>query len=677
MKVLYLAPHLSTGGMPQFLLKRIQALKKYTNFIIYVVEYQCYSLDFVVQRNAIIDLVGSNFTTLHEDKMELFKVIDEFKPDIVHIDEMSERLDRAMIKRLYSQERSYRIAETCHDTGFNPSSDKIFNPDLYIFCSPYHEKTFSSMESMSVTIEYPIDKKQQKERGAIRNVLNVGLWTPGKNQAEGIEIARKYPDITFNFVGNQADNFKRYWEPLMKDLPDNVVVHGEKGNIDEFMSNADAFMFNSTLECNPLVLREAISHGLPIIARNLPQYGDMFTKYVQPIDTDLRSIKPNYDVPSDNATPIFAFKQEAAYNKVLSYPIKKQTARIVSHFVDNPFLEVKCGSDESFKVSFYDDNGLCHYENDISSNSWVKLNRRYFTNWTSKVVNNGEVIYSNTLDLRNKRVFVSIESSSLGDTLAWAPYALEFQNKHKCKVIMSTFWNKILYYPELELVEPGVTVNNIYALYRIGWFYDKDREPELPNTIPLQKTATNILGLEYREIKPSLIVPSIEGDSKHKRVAIATNSTAGCKFWTKEGWQEVIDYLNGIGYEVINVAIEKNEFKNATQIEDNDIEKTMKAILDSEFFIGLGSGASWLAWALGKKVVMIANFSEEWHEFECIRPVNKSVCNGCWNNPNFKFDKGDWDWCPIWKGTDRKFECQKSITAKMVIDCMNDNLGLI
>ena len=39
-------------------------------------------------------------------------------------------------------------------------------------------------------------------------------------------------------------------------------------------------MFNSTWECNPLVLREAISYGKPILARNLPQYKDMFTNYI-------------------------------------------------------------------------------------------------------------------------------------------------------------------------------------------------------------------------------------------------------------------------------------------------------------------------------------------------------------------------------------------------------------
>jgi hypothetical protein len=66
---------------------------------------------------------------------------------------------------------------------------------------------------------------------------------------------------------------------------------------------------------------------------------------------------------------------------------------------------------------------------------------------------------------------------------------------------------------------------------------------------------------------------------------------------------------------------------------------------------------------------MISNFTLPEHEFQsnCIRITNDKVCNGCWNNPNFKFDKGDWDWCPIWKNTPKHFECHKSILAKDVI----------
>ena len=66
------------------------------------------------------------------------------------------------------------------------------------------------------------------------------------------------------------------------------------------MAAADIFMFNSTFELNPLVLREAIANGLPIIARNLPQYAGMYDDYINPIDTDLNTLECNYIVPTDN-----------------------------------------------------------------------------------------------------------------------------------------------------------------------------------------------------------------------------------------------------------------------------------------------------------------------------------------------------------------------------------------
>jgi len=663
MRILFLAPHLSTGGCPQFILKRIQSLKEYTDNEYYVVEYQCHSLDFVVQRNAIKEIIGSNFTTLYENKMELFKVIKEWQPDIIHIDEPSERLDREMIKKLYSSDRKYRIVETCHDIIFNPDNEKIFHPDLYSFCTPYHEQTFANMESKFVTIEYPIDKKENFAIKEGKHVLNVGLWTPGKNQGEGLEIARRYPDMTFHFVGNQAMNFADYWVPLMKDIPENVKIWGERKDIDTFMEMADIFMFNSTWECNPLVLREAISYGLPIIARNLPQYGDMFTDYLQPIDSDLYIIKANYEIPTDNTAPIFAFKHEEAYRKLLQMPAQKQKISINQHFVDGAFLEIKGESDSDFEVKFYDEQGKCHYENTIKSNSWVRLNRQYFTKWTAKVWQDGHLIYKNTLDLANKTVFIVLDSKSLGDSIAWTGYALEFQKKHDCKVVLSTYWNHILDYPELEMVEPGTTVN-CYALYRIGWKWDENKEPVLCNTIPLQQAATNILGLEYTPIKPKLKLEEYHRWGR-KNVVIATNSTMECKFWTKEGWQKVINYLCQNGYDVINVSKEDNPFDNCTKINDTSIEYTMQTIRNADLFIGLSSGLSWLAWALNQNIVMISNFTESDHEFDCHRITKPDVCHGCWNDPNIKLDP-HWLFCP----KNKDFECQRTIPASMVIDAI-------
>ena len=189
----------------------------------------------------------------------------------------------------------------------------------------------------------------------------------------------------------------------------------------------------------------------------------------------------------------------------------------------------------------------------------------------------------------------------------------------------------------------------------------------MPNTIKLQEAATNILGLEFKELIPKLKYDA--GINNYGNyVTIATKSTSGCKFWTKEGWQGVINYLViNKGYKVINVSLEENPFDNCEQIINHDIQKTMAIIHHSQFTIALGSGIAWLANALGKEVVMINNFAEEDHEFECIRITNKNVCNGCWNNQNFKFDKS-WDWCPIYKNTPRQFECQRSITADDVIN---------
>ena len=680
MRILFLAPHLSTGGCPQFILGRLGSMKNHTDNEYYVVEYQCHGLDYVVQRNDIKNLIGSNFTTLYENKMILFDVIDYFQPDIIHIDEMSERLDREMVKKLYNPDRKYRIVETCHDISFDPNS-KVFHPDLYSFCTPYHEETFADLESKYVTILYPIEEQNfkkyqklwQKELGFDMNkkhVLNVGLWTPGKNQKEGLQIAKKYPNMMFHFVGNQAGNFKDYWEPLMEWVPPNVKIWGERTDVHTFMTAADIFMFNSTWECNPLVLREAIGHGLPIVARNLPQYVGMYDEFLYDINTDLELIAkyPNtYVVPKDNKSIHFALKHQEAYEKILGLPAQVQKVRILQNFINHPFLEIKGESDSDFDVRFYDENDVCQYQSIIKSNRWVRLNRQYYTKWKTYVYQDGELIYENILDLHGKKVFISIESSALGDTIAWVPYALEFQKKHGCKVVLSTFHNKILDYPELELVEPGSSVN-CYAMYKIGWHYDTNREPELPNTIPLQKAASNILGLKYTEIRPKLFTKR-DCPEHDKYITIATNSTTGCKFWVREEWQKLINYYTEQGYKVYNVSKEVNPFDNCPQIPDTSMESTMDWIYHSTFFVGLSSGLSWLAWALGKQVVLISNFTEFDHEFltNCIRITNEKVCHGCWNKSDIKFDKGNWDWCPY----NKNFECQTSITAEMVINRIN------
>jgi autotransporter strand-loop-strand O-heptosyltransferase len=686
LKILYLAPHLSTGGMPSVLLKRIQALEGFDSEII-VVEYSNHSDEYVVQKNEIKKLVHKIYT-LVDNKMELVDIIKKHNIHLVHIEEMVEdsvnNFPVELLNELYDNDRTWKIVETCHNVYFKPDIEKKYHPDAYVFCTKYHLDTFKNMPSRKFVLEYPIENKIPSKAEKIyekialgmdpqkKHVLNVGLWTPGKNQAEGVEIARQLPDIEFHFVGNQAINFKHYWEPLMVNLPANVHVWGERSDVDKFMTACDVFMFNSTWECNPLVVRQAASHGLPILARNLPQYCGMFDGWITPLEehdvlNQLLSIKAPDKKPLSEAFFNFKVAQMYIYNTVLTNDIMLQKINIDVNFVKQPFLEITGRSNKNYTTKFYDENDICLYENTIKANHWVKLSREWFTAWKIKVWENNTLVYDYKFDLTNQRVYISFESSSLGDSIAWMPYALEFKKKHNCHVIVSTFKNFLFQdvYPELEFVDPGTVVSNIIAMYSVGWFYDSSKEPILPNTIPLQKTATNILGLKYEEIRPRISYnPCNIFDGKI--VTIATNSTAGCKFWTREAWQELIHYLHEKNYRVINVSKEDNPFDNCEALEDKSLQNAMDAISYSEFFIGLSSGLSWLAWAMNKPVIMIANFTEEGHEFSCIRPVKKNVCNGCWNSPKYKFDKS-WDWCPAHAGTDRQFECQSSITSRDVI----------
>ncbi len=48
------------------------------------------------------------------------------------------------------------------------------------------------------------------------------------------------------------------------------------------------------------------ANKLPIIARNLPQYDGMYDDYINPIDTDLNTLKCDYKVPTDNTSLTFA-----------------------------------------------------------------------------------------------------------------------------------------------------------------------------------------------------------------------------------------------------------------------------------------------------------------------------------------------------------------------------------
>ena len=72
-----------------------------------------------------------------------------------------------------------------------------------------------------------------------------------KNQKYLFDLAKKLKDykVRFHFIGNMADNFKDYWQPLLtekqNDIYYNCFIYGEREDVDLFYQAADLLIHPS------------------------------------------------------------------------------------------------------------------------------------------------------------------------------------------------------------------------------------------------------------------------------------------------------------------------------------------------------------------------------------------------------------------------------------------------
>jgi autotransporter strand-loop-strand O-heptosyltransferase len=356
-------------------------------------------------------------------------------------------------------------------------------------------------------------------------------------------------------------------------------------------------------------------------------------------------------------------------------PKAEDTNKTIITYFDGPRVEIKGDYGKKYFVEFIDGKGKVRFSDTITNNMWTSCGIKYYVPWTIKI--NGEIV--DEFNLTDKKVLISFESKSIGDTLAWSPYAIELMKQRNCKVILSTFHNEWFEgsenYKDIKFIKPGQSVD-CDVIYKIGWFRDKDKgwnnsslSPNQVNLIPLQQTITDILGLEYKEVNHGLNFKPGKRPIKNKYVVFGPQSTAGCKEWVLDNWIELSKLLKSKGYEIMILSLHKYNIDGVQVNNTRDWDEVMNCLHHSEFFIGLSSGLSWMNWALNKTTVMIAGFTQDDHEFQknVIR-ISNDVCIKCWNDPVLVFDAGDWDWCPVYKNTSRQHICQKSITVSQVFN---------
>jgi autotransporter strand-loop-strand O-heptosyltransferase len=316
----------------------------------------------------------------------------------------------------------------------------------------------------------------------------------------------------------------------------------------------------------------------------------------------------------------------------------------------------------------------------------VRSAKRYYVRMRLEAWQDDELIFSHDYDARGREVLIQLYPHTLGDGIGWFPNAVRFQQLHGCRLtcamgapLIPLFRDA---YPDIEFVPyDAVDVERYYASYIVGVFFDHLGEVLQPcdfRLVGLHRTAAYILGLEPDEAPPKIALADDSRPLAEPYVCIATQATGQYKYWNNpRGWPEIVRYLRELGYRVVCIDQKAthgqgpnwNHMPPGVEDETGDrpLQERARWLRHAEFFIGLSSGLSWLAWAVGAKVVLISGFTHPINEFATpYRVINYHACNSCWNDQEQVFDQGDFMRCPRHKGTPRQFECTAVISPEQV-----------
>ena len=247
---------------------------------------------------------------------------------------------------------------------------------------------------------------------------------------------------------------------------------------------------------------------------------------------------------------------------------------------------------------------------------------QWYMNWYTTVHFNGELVGENTFNPENNVIFIKIDAHALGDNIAWIPYIEEFRKKYNCVLICSTFYNDLFkdIYPNILFVAPNTNVDNLYAQYYIGASNDGNKKysPVTVDDVPLQYVASSILYLPMIEMRPELEKQLVDMKFDRKYVCISEFASHEKKHWKCDGgWQEVVDYLNSIDYDVVVISKEPTELTNVINLTgDKSIINRAQTLRNAEFFMGVSSGLSWLSWGVGTHTFLISDVTQMTHEFQ-------------------------------------------------------------
>ena len=323
--------------------------------------------------------------------------------------------------------------------------------------------------------------------------------------------------------------------------------------------------------------------------------------------------------------------------------------------------------------------------------AFVMSAKRFYVRFGIEVRLNDETVVTHEYDCSNRDVLIQFPVGTLGDTLAWFPYAVKFQEIRGCRLtcamskliipLLKDNYDHIEFITHEEIEERNLA-EKFYATYSMGLFFDdKDYtcQPTDFRIVGLHRTAAYILGVDPSEVPPRVSASEAGRPIEEPYVCIAVQSSSACKMWNNpSGWHEVVAHLKGRGYRVICIdqkrvhgtGIIHNHIPHGVEDETGDrpLIERVRWLRHADAFVGLSSGLAWLAWAAGAPTVLVSGFTHPTNEFTTpFRVINWHTCNSCWNDSAYRFKHDDFLWCPRQQGTPRQFECTRLITGHHVI----------
>jgi autotransporter strand-loop-strand O-heptosyltransferase len=402
------------------------------------------------------------------------------------------------------------------------------------------------------------------------------------------------------------------------------------------------------------------------------------------------------DIPSNQDVPKAV---KSAYPPPAAIPTQEGPRGIRFDFNLGARIALPSGSDWCLVLRDLDTGNILFETR--NEGATVTSSKRFYVRFSIEVWENGERVFQHDYNAGGREVLIQFPVGTLGDILAWLPYAERFAVRHGCSLIcaMSPLLIGLLQdaYPAItfkdheQLVAEDVAAR-VYATYCMGLFFDDAQHIWQPTDfrhVGLHRTAGYILGVDPSDARPRLKLTDESRPVAEPYVCIAVQSSTQCKHWNNpEGWHEVVAFFKAQGFRVLCIDQKRvggagliwNHIPHGAEDFTGDLPLAERAqfLRHAHAFVGLSSGLSWLAWAAGVPVVMISGFTHPDNEFHTpYRVINWHACNSCWNDVRLRFDHQDFMWCPRHAGTDRQFECTRLITGHHVIETIKRIPGIV